>query len=52
MIHVTRHFTATPNQAMQRTASQPTIYVLSVCHPPFGCESRFTGLAVADLVSR
>ncbi|HZD08762.1 MAG TPA: CPBP family intramembrane glutamic endopeptidase [Candidatus Limnocylindrales bacterium] len=41
-----------PNQAMQRTASQRTTHVLSVCHPAVGCESRFTGLAVADLVSR
>jgi hypothetical protein len=41
-----------PNQAIQRTASQPAIYLLRVCHPPFGCESRFNGLAVADLVSR
>ena len=41
-----------PNQAVQRTASQPAICLLRVCHPPFGCESRFTGLAVADLVSR
>ena len=40
------------NQAMQRTASEPAIDLLSICHPPFGCESRFTGLAVADLVSR
>jgi hypothetical protein len=24
---------------------------LRVCHLRFGCESRFTGLAVADLVS-
>jgi membrane protease YdiL (CAAX protease family) len=41
-----------PNQAMQRTASQPAIYLLRVCHPPFGCESHFNGFAVADLVSR
>jgi hypothetical protein len=41
-----------PNQAMQRTASQPAIHLLRVCHPPFDCESRFNGLAVADLVSR
>ena len=40
------------NQAMQRTASKPATDVLRVCHPPFGCEPRFTGLAVADLVSR
>jgi hypothetical protein len=42
----------TPNQAMQRTASHPWIYGLFVCHLPFGCVARFTGLAVADLVSR
>jgi len=42
----------TPNQGMQRTASRAAIYVESVCHPPFGRESRFIGLAVADLVSR
>ena len=41
-----------PNQAMQRIASQRTTHLLSVCHPVVGCESRFTGLAVADLVSR
>jgi hypothetical protein len=41
-----------PNQAMQRTASQPTIYGLRICHPRFGGVARFTGLAVADLVSR
>jgi hypothetical protein len=41
-----------PNQVMHQTASQASIYVLRVCHPPFGCESRFSGLAVADLVSR
>ena len=32
---------------------EPTCDLLSACLPaPFGCESRFTGLAVADLVSR
>jgi hypothetical protein len=41
-----------PNQAMRRTASQRTTHVLNVCHPAAGCESRFTGLAVADLASR
>src|SRR5882724_7760372 len=40
------------SQAMQRTASHPAIYFLGVCHPPYGCVTRFTGLAVADLVSR
>ena len=39
-------------KAMQRTASQPAFYLVSVRHPPFDCESRFTRLAVADLVSR
>jgi hypothetical protein len=39
------------NQAMQRTASQPATDALSVYRPPFGCVARFTGLAVADLVS-
>jgi hypothetical protein len=42
----------TPNQAMQRTASKAAIELLHVCHPPVGCVARFTGLAVADLVSR
>jgi len=40
------------NQAMQRTASKAATDALRVCHPRFGCESRFSGLAVADLVSR
>ncbi len=44
--------TKKPNPAMQRTASQPAIYVASVCHPRDGCKPRFTGLAVAELVSR
>ena len=44
--------TQSSNQAMQRTASKPAIVVQSVCHPHFGCVARFTGLAVADLVSR
>jgi len=35
---------------MQRTASQPAIHFSRVCHPRFRCESRFLGLAVADLV--
>jgi hypothetical protein len=38
--------------AMQRTASQSAIYVLRVCRLPLGCVARFTGLTVADLVSR
>jgi hypothetical protein len=37
---------------MQRTASRASIHFMSVCHPLFDCVSRFTGLAVADLVSR
>jgi hypothetical protein len=41
-----------PNHAMQRTASQPAIDILSVGHPRFGCVDSCTGLAVADLVSR
>jgi hypothetical protein len=41
-----------PNQAMQPTASKLAIYFESVCPLPFGCDSRFLGLAVADLVSR
>ena len=41
-----------PNQAMQRTASQPAIYVVRLCHPPLRSVARFSGLAVADLVSR
>ena len=36
---------------MQRTASKAATKVLRVCHPPFDCESRLFGLAVADLVS-
>jgi hypothetical protein len=42
----------TPNQAMQRTASSTAFYFMRVCHPHLDCESCFTGLAVADLVSR
>jgi hypothetical protein len=45
-------YTATLNQTVERTASQPSFHFLSVCHPPVGCKSRFTGLAVADLVCR
>jgi hypothetical protein len=41
-----------PNQAMQRTASQSAIHCLRVYHRHFARESRFGGLAVADLVSR
>ena len=44
--------TERPNQAKQRTASKAATDVLRVCHPRSGCGSRFTGLAVADLVSR
>jgi transposase len=39
-------------EIMQRTASKAVIDVRHVCHPHFGCVARFTGLAVADLVSR
>ena len=39
-------------KAMQRTARQPAIQFISVCHPPMRCVARFSGLAVADLVSR
>jgi len=38
--------------AMQRTASKRATYIVRVYHPHFGCVGRFTGLAVADLVSR
>jgi hypothetical protein len=41
-----------PNQAMQPTASKRATYIVRVYHPHFGCLGRFTGLAVADLVSR
>ena len=54
--------TVSPNQAMQRTATSPrrirpqadkaATGVRRIYHPPFGCVARFTGLAVADLVSR
>src|SRR5436309_5993596 len=39
-----------PNQAMQRTASKAATGALCVCHPPSGCDPRFEGLAVADLI--
>jgi hypothetical protein len=48
----TAHKSQTSNQAIQRTASRAAIDVVSDCHPPVHCESRFTGLAVADLRSR
>ena len=41
-----------PDQAMQRTASQTAFLFLSVPLPPSRYEARFSGLAVADLVSR
>jgi len=41
-----------PHQTMQRTASQAVMYALRLCHPPVGSVVRFSGLAVADLVSR
>ena len=40
------------NQAMQRTASKAATDVLCVCHSRFGGVARWSGLAVADLVSR
>jgi hypothetical protein len=42
----------TPNKAMQRTARKRTIHFMRVCHPPAVCVDRFSGLAVADLLSR
>ena len=44
--------TPASNQAIQRTASKAATDLLRVCHPRSGCVARFTGLAVADLVSR
>ncbi len=45
--------TPAPNQtAMQRPASRNAFCFMSVCHRHLDCESRFTGLGVADLVSR
>jgi hypothetical protein len=50
-----------PNQSLEPTAGRPDAHIcfmkqfsalLRICHPRFGYESRFTGLAVADLVSR
>lgn len=41
----------TPNHTMQRTATKPAIYFVTVCHPPSDYESRYLGLAVADLFS-
>jgi hypothetical protein len=38
--------------AMQRTASQPAIYLLRIRHSRFACVASGDGLAVADLVSR
>src|SRR5438067_6602937 len=46
------HFQTHLTQAMQRTASKAPIHCMSICYPLCGCESHFTGLAVADLVSR
>ena len=40
---------AQPGDANREPAS---FHFMSVCHPRFGCVARFTGLAVADLVSR
>jgi len=39
-------------KVMQRTASQPAIYLLRVYHPRFCYVASCTELAVADLVSR
>jgi hypothetical protein len=36
---------------MRRTASQPAICLVGVCHPPHLCVRSHRGLAVADLVS-
>src|SRR2546430_4181165 len=47
---ITQH-AETPNQAMQRSASQPAICLLRVCHPPLCCVAPLTGLAVANLMS-
>jgi hypothetical protein len=41
-----------PNQVMQRTARSRMMHFMSVCHSPVQCIESFTGLAVADLVSR
>jgi hypothetical protein len=41
-----------PNQVLERTASQFAIHFLCVCYRLFGCESRFSPLAVADLLPR
>ncbi|MFL6500539.1 MAG: ribonuclease E inhibitor RraB [Candidatus Udaeobacter sp.] len=49
---VQRQSSKRSNRAMQRTASQASVYAMSVCHPPFGSVAHFTGLAVPDLVSR
>ncbi len=44
--------TATPNQAMQLTASKLAIYVLRLCHRTSLLRGSRSGLAAADLVSR
>ena len=50
---ITEHMpVATPNHAMQRTARQRDMCAFRVCHPPAARGDSFTGLAVADLVSR
>ena len=41
-----------PNQAMQRTASKHTLLTMNVCHTTVSDDSRLSGLAVADLMSR
>ena len=44
--------TATPNQAMQLTASKLAIYAAGVDHRAFGLRASRSGRAAADLVSR
>ena len=43
---------ATPNQAMQLTASKPVVHAWGVCHQRSASMARGIGLAAADLVSR
>ena len=43
---------ATPNQAMQLTASKLVVHAEGVCHRRFYSVARLSGLAAADLVSR
>ena len=39
-------------EAMQPTVSRTVFQLLSIWHPPFGGVDSWTGLAVADLISR